>query len=298
MAGKHTVRSQRRSQRHSQVISPQPPVSWQDGSFAFPSPKARHRSAVRRARLVVFVALMTAIPVGVFANPLAAGSDAHTPLPVAASGSTQAPLPGDEPAPASLLPPVATAVSPETGPVRTLSTKEPIGVHHFIDAADMADVTNLTDVSSMSVTVPAAVGEQVSVSPTKQRMSLPTSPRMASKELSDDLSAPKASSFDWKVERWRGLVASYFPPEMVDDALSVMSCESSGVATAKNPDSSATGLFQFIDATWLWIGPLAHVSGVPRTNPDANVRAAAWLVRHTIEINDQRGPWAHWSCRP
>lgn len=58
---------------------------------------------------------------------------------------------------------------------------------------------------------------------------------------SGDVTAPPSGT-----ERWRSLVAAYFPPEHVDRMLRIMACESGGDPEAKNPHSSATGLFQIM----------------------------------------------------
>lgn len=46
------------------------------------------------------------------------------------------------------------------------------------------------------------------------------------------------------VERWRGLVSKYFPPNLVDKMLYVIDKESGGNPDAKNPESGAEGLVQ------------------------------------------------------
>ena len=103
-----------------------------------------------------------------------------------------------------------------------------------------------------------------------------------------------------RVEQWRPLVAKYFPPELVDDALVVMACESSGKPEARAwPKSTAVGLFQFLTGVWEWTLPLAGIEeGTPRTNPEANVKAAAWLWGFAERTNHPEGPWGPWSCRP
>lgn len=73
---------------------------------------------------------------------------------------------------------------------------------------------------------------------------------------------------------WRDLIATHFPPEQVDRACRVMLCESGGNSAARNPRSSATGLFQILR------GP---------TDPVANVRQAAAMWR-------ARG-WQPWVCK-
>lgn len=52
------------------------------------------------------------------------------------------------------------------------------------------------------------------------------------------------------VEQWRGLVASYFPADRVEMALCIIRYESGGNHNAKNPYSSARGLFQVLASLW------------------------------------------------
>ena len=98
------------------------------------------------------------------------------------------------------------------------------------------------------------------------------------------------------VEEWRSLVAQYFPPELVDDALVVMKCESKGNPLAYNSRSGASGLFQFIRRTWNWASSKAGWAGATPFDPEANVASAAWLTSYSS--NRGTNPWYHWSCNP
>jgi len=100
------------------------------------------------------------------------------------------------------------------------------------------------------------------------------------------------------VEEWRPLVEQYFPPELVEQALSVMECESQGNPLAQHPETLATGLFQFIPNTWDWASGRAGWSGHSAFEPEANVASAAWLVAATFSVAHPSGPWAHWTCQP
>jgi hypothetical protein len=104
------------------------------------------------------------------------------------------------------------------------------------------------------------------------------------------------TSFPADVERWRPLVATYFPERLIDEALSVMQCESQGKPNAENPYSTAAGLYQFIASTWTWASTNADFAGVSVFDPEANIATAAFLVDHSID----RGlpPWQHWVCQP
>lgn len=98
------------------------------------------------------------------------------------------------------------------------------------------------------------------------------------------------------VEEWRPLVEQYFPADRVDDALTVMRCESKGDPLAYNSRSGASGLFQFISGTWNWASQSAGWAGASPFDPEANVASAAWLVQWSV--NQGIHPWAHWTCRP
>ncbi len=98
------------------------------------------------------------------------------------------------------------------------------------------------------------------------------------------------------VEQWRPLVERYFPPERVEEALSIIDCESNGDPDARNPRSNASGLFQFVDRTWDHSSEQAGFRGASPFSPEANIAAAAWLVGYSLGVGDSA--WAHWTCRP
>jgi hypothetical protein len=90
------------------------------------------------------------------------------------------------------------------------------------------------------------------------------------------------------VEVWRPLVETYFAPADVARALAVISCESSGDPNAKNPRSSASGLFQHLGRFWQERSVDAGLPGADIFDPTANVAVAAWLVY-------EGGGWSHWN---
>ena len=98
------------------------------------------------------------------------------------------------------------------------------------------------------------------------------------------------------VEEWRYLVVQYFLPELVEEALVVMECESHGDPLALNSRSGASGLFQFIPNTWNWASQNAGWAGASPFDPEANVASAAWLTEWSL--NRGKGAWTHWSCKP
>ncbi len=90
------------------------------------------------------------------------------------------------------------------------------------------------------------------------------------------------------VEVWRPLVEAHFAPNDVALALAVISCESSGDPNAKNPRSSASGLFQHLGRFWPQRSVKAGLAGSDIFDPAANVAVAAWLVY-------EGGGWSHWN---
>ena len=76
---------------------------------------------------------------------------------------------------------------------------------------------------------------------------------------------------------WRALVEEYWPAGQVDDALSVMECESKGDPNAYNEASGASGLFQFLPGTWTSASVSAGWAGADVFYGEANIAVAAWL---------------------
>ena len=86
------------------------------------------------------------------------------------------------------------------------------------------------------------------------------------------------------VEQWRGLVTAHFAPADVETALCLIAHESGGNPEAKNPISSARGLFQILASLW------APIFGVSYSNlyvPEINTRIAR-------QVYDRQG-WEAWS---
>jgi hypothetical protein len=97
------------------------------------------------------------------------------------------------------------------------------------------------------------------------------------------------SEFTWTVDRWRPIVEMYFPEDWVDWGLRVIECESHGDPEAKNPTSTASGLFQHLGSLWDGRTAAAGWDGADIFDPIANIAMAAWLL-------DNGGP-NHWVCK-
>jgi hypothetical protein len=87
---------------------------------------------------------------------------------------------------------------------------------------------------------------------------------------------------------WQPLVSVFFEQHHVDRALRIISCESRGQADAKNPISTASGLFQHLASMWPERSAAAGWAEFDVFDPVANVAVAAWLVY-------DHGGWSHWS---
>lgn len=70
----------------------------------------------------------------------------------------------------------------------------------------------------------------------------------------------------------------------------VMACESGGNPLAKNPRSSASGLFQHLARLWPERSVKAGWPGADIFDPEANIAVAAWLYYYG------GGP-GHWVCK-
>lgn len=88
--------------------------------------------------------------------------------------------------------------------------------------------------------------------------------------------------------KWHDLIEDHFEPEDHSIAYRVIGCESWGIPTAKNPTSSAKGLWQFIDKTWTWVESILKIEG-SAFDPSLSTRYASFLVYKT-----EQG-WGHWS---
>lgn len=101
--------------------------------------------------------------------------------------------------------------------------------------------------------------------------------------------ADARGEFTWDVERWRPVVDTYFPEDRVDWALRIMECESRGDPNAKNPNSSASGLFQHLARLWPERAAAAGWADADVFDPFANIAVAAWLL--------ENGGTSHWVCK-
>ena len=86
---------------------------------------------------------------------------------------------------------------------------------------------------------------------------------------------------------WRPLVSRYFAAADVDKALRVIYCESRNLPTAKNPNSSASGLWQHLGRYWSSRSAAAGIPGASIWDPEASTIVAAYLVY-------QDTGWGHW----
>lgn len=84
---------------------------------------------------------------------------------------------------------------------------------------------------------------------------------------------------------WEADVAARWPAEQVGTACRIIMCESGGNPTARNPRSSASGIWQFLKGTWAGYGGYAEAwLAPPHVQHDAAF--ALW----------QRSSWRPWSC--
>lgn len=104
----------------------------------------------------------------------------------------------------------------------------------------------------------------------------------------DEVIAAVLRSEPANAEAWRPIVELYFEERHVNRALRVMRCESGGDPSAKNPRSTASGLFQHLGSLWTPRAERAGWAGADVFDPHANIAVAAWLVY-------EGGGWGHWN---
>ena len=88
---------------------------------------------------------------------------------------------------------------------------------------------------------------------------------------------------------WASLIGKYFQPADIPWATRVMFCESRNDPNAKNPRSSASGLFQQLATFWPERSAKAGWAGANIFDPEANIAVSAWLY--------YTGGAGHWECK-
>lgn len=74
--------------------------------------------------------------------------------------------------------------------------------------------------------------------------------------------------------------------------LRIMECESGGRPSAKNPNSSASGLMQHLGRYWPDRATAAGLPGADVFDGPSNIWVSAWLA-----LAAPGGGWQHWVCR-
>ena len=108
-------------------------------------------------------------------------------------------------------------------------------------------------------------------------------------DMSDYIACKDVEEKIQYVTEWHDVIAEYFEPEDILQAMLVVFCESSGYANAVGNNTDGTndvGLWQFNDNTWAWLTPKLNIKE-SRSNPIVSTRIASWLV-----YNDG---WHHWN---
>lgn len=78
------------------------------------------------------------------------------------------------------------------------------------------------------------------------------------------------------------------------EAVTIIDCESNWNPTARNPRSTAGGLFQFLAGTWTREAEWFDAAVDPRPDTRFDPAAATWLAARVVERD--RG-WRQWECK-
>ncbi len=148
--------------------------------------------------------------------------------------------------------------------------------------------------TTTTTTVPPTTSSTTSTSTTSSVPSSTTSTSTTSTTTTTTEPKPRLE-LGPAVEAWRPLVTQHFAPDLVEDALIILRCESLGDPNALNPYSGAAGLYQFMPGTWAVASVQAGVGDRSVFDGEANIIAASWLA----EYYRSRGldPWRPWVCR-
>jgi len=88
----------------------------------------------------------------------------------------------------------------------------------------------------------------------------------------------------------RSIIALFFKPEDVEEALKIARCESTLIPDNVNSASGAAGLFQQLPKYWANRADAAGWgANADILDPYANTAVAAWLKYNA-------GGWSHWTC--
>jgi len=94
-------------------------------------------------------------------------------------------------------------------------------------------------------------------------------------------------------------ITAVFEPEgahVLKEALDIAFCESKWKHTAKNGTSTAEGVFQFIDSTWIRVRKIMGRSPDLKLkyNYKENIQTAKALYEH--RLGRKLNPWTEWEC--
>lgn len=160
---------------------------------------------------------------------------------------------------------------------------------HIFKVTALAAILATITAGTAAATAPAEITEHL----TAYRQEVHEAAELEQQEMLADLRRVNGpyenGEFTWDVERWRPLVSTYFPSDRIDWALHIIECESHGDPNAKNPRSTASGLFQHLASMWDDRAEAAGWAGSDVFDPLANVAVAAWLL-------ETGGP-GHWVCK-
>jgi hypothetical protein len=213
-----------------------------------------------------------------------------TEMPAAASGRVAAAVfaseLAEEPPTTFELPPTSTSTTTTTTTQAPTAEKAPV---EEVEATTQSD--DQSDAPETTTTAAPRATTTTTRAPTTTTTQAPPPPTTTT-----TTTPPNDGGGPRPAENWRGLVSQYFPGDLVDEALSMIQCESRGDPSAYNPRSGASGLFQFIPRTWANVSPQAGWGGASPFDPEANVASAAWLVDYSIDRGQYR--WYHWTCSP
>ncbi len=156
-------------------------------------------------------------------------------------------------------------------------------------------ITLLIAATAMAATAAPAAAIETAEFRAAREAYLTAQAEEAQRALLEDLRAVNGpydndrDEFSWAVERWRPVVEMYFPEDRIDWALRIIQCESHGDPTAKNPHSTASGLFQHLASLWPERSAKAGFADADVFDPFSNVAVAAWLL-------ENGGP-GNWVCK-
>jgi hypothetical protein len=182
-------------------------------------------------------------------------------------------------------------------PTATTTTTSPLPVRGSATGQVMARALAAGLRTPSDTLVPLADDPELDPLATGQTLPQPPDPTTTStvttttlRQLASTTKTTLSSSTPLSDDEAKSIIALFFKPEDVTEALKIAKCESTLIPDNVNESSGAAGLFQQLPKYWPERAAAAGWGANANIlDPYANTAVAAWLKYNA-------GGWSHWTC--